>query len=267
MNLELIKSSYWGLYQKKQPITIAKHFNHIKDQSISEESIRYYASRSSVYSCLIEGSNIDFDLFCEYSTSNAVKSNKHFIEILDLIKSYEFASEAALGVTNFMKSHSLLSEHLIEESKYRGRARDKSVFIEADGIRVYDAASPDIVEDELKTLFRDITILLEQEMDISEIFYYASMIHLTVAHIHPFGDGNGRAARLLEKWFLAQKLGKTAWFIQSEKMYQTRLRSYYKNINIGKDYKSLNYDLSLPFLLMLPMSLTMNKHDQAEILF
>jgi Fic family protein len=82
------------------------------------------------------------------------------------------------------------------------------------------------------------------------------MIHLVFVKIHPFADGNGRSARLLEKWFLSQKLGSTAWFIPSEKLYQTRLRSYYKNVDIGKDYSSINFDLSIPFLLMLPMALT-----------
>ncbi|WP_220392957.1 Fic family protein [Chitinophaga lutea] len=34
------------------------------------------------------------------------------------------------------------------------------------------------------------------------------MIHLVFVKIHPRADGNGRSARLLEKWFLAVKLGK-----------------------------------------------------------
>ena len=56
--------------------------------------------------------------------------------------------------------------------------------------------------------------------NIEEVFYFASMLHLVFAHIHPFQDGNGRAARLLEKWFLASKLEDKAWLIQSEKFYK-----------------------------------------------
>ena len=75
--------------------------------------------------------------------------------------------------------------------------------------------------------------------------------------IHPFNDGNGRTSRLLEKWFLAQKLGEQAWYIQSEKHYYKNLNDYYKNLQrLGFEYETLDYDRCLPFLLMLPASLS-----------
>ena len=116
-----------------------------------------------------------------------------------------------------------------------------------------------MVVEETNKLFSDIEILVKREMTISEVFYFASMIHLVFVKIHPFADGNGRSARLLEKWFLAKKLGNKAWFIQSERLYQTRLKSYYKSVDIGTDYTTNNFDLSIPFLLLLPMALTIKK--------
>ena len=47
----------------------------------------------------------------------------------------------------------------------------------------------------------------------------AARLHVDFVGIHPFVDGNGRATRLIEKWFLAKKLGDIAWFITSEKNY------------------------------------------------
>ncbi|WP_394370742.1 Fic family protein [Pedobacter endophyticus] len=82
------------------------------------------------------------------------------------------------------------------------------------------------------------------------------LIHLRFAHIHPFRDGNGRAARLLEKWFLAQKLGIELWKIPSEKYYKEHQPEYYKNINLGVNFYELNYDNCLPIITMLPNSLT-----------
>ena len=65
----------------------------------------------------------------------------------------------------------------------------------------------------------------------------------------------GRSARLLEKWFLAQKLGYKAWFVQSEKYYYTQHDGYYNNIRaLGLEYPTPDYSKALPFLLMLPKS-------------
>jgi fido (protein-threonine AMPylation protein) len=74
--------------------------------------------------------------------------------------------------------------------------------------------------------------------------------------IHPFEDGNGRMARLLEQWFLASKLGPNAWHIPSEQYYYQNLAAYYRNVHIGFDYESVDYTRSVPFLLMLPQALS-----------
>jgi Fic family protein len=74
--------------------------------------------------------------------------------------------------------------------------------------------------------------------------------------IHPFQDGNGRTARLIEKWFLLEKLGEKANAIQLEKNYYKNLSHYYNNIKkIGLEYEDLNYRNSLDFLLMTVESL------------
>ena len=57
-----------------------------------------------------------------------------------------------------------------------------------------------------------------------------------------------------------QKLGEKAWFIQSEKFYYKNVNEYYKNLaRLGLYYEELNYEKSIPFLLMLPSSLTFEK--------
>ena len=43
-------------------------------------------------------------------------------------------------------------------------------------------------------------------------------------------------ARLLEKWFLAEKLGKKYWYLESEKFYWENREKYYKNLKIGAHY-------------------------------
>lgn len=104
----------------------------------------------------------------------------------------------------------------------------------------------------MRELFEDIERLLEAQLGVEEVFYYASFIHLKFVHIHPFADGNGRCARLLEKWFLSEKLGSDFWKLSSESYYKEHRHTYYGNINLGVNYYELDYAKCIPFLLMLP---------------
>ncbi len=120
----------------------------------------------------------------------------------------------------------------------------------------YVAASLEIVKNETEKLFDDIKLLRDVELSEAEMFYYAALIHLVFLKIHPFQDGNGRTARLIEKWFLMEKIGPKATAIQLEKNYYKQLDKYYQNIRkIGLDYENLDYSKSLDFLLMTSKSL------------
>jgi Fic family protein len=256
MKTKLITSEYLNYYKSKQPISILKHFNKIKETVLNAESFGYNIAKSSVYSSMIEGNPIDFDSYLRYTNSGFNTKSKSFKEIQDLIYAYDFASKNSLTKKNILLAHKILSDNLLEEEKYRGNIRDKDVFVYSREIQIYQGAKKEILDKEMDLFYMDLRILLSREMTMSEIFYYAAMVHLVFVKIHPFADGNGRMARLLEKWFLSQKLGKKAWFIQSEKLYQNRLKSYYGKMSMGPKYESTNYDLSVPFLLLLPMSLT-----------
>ena len=130
----------------------------------------------------------------------------------------------------------------------------------AEGKIEYAAASPFSVNNEMKKFYSDLNHLLETELTMQEVFYFASLLHLVFVKIHPFDDGNGRCARLIEKWFLAEKLGEKAWLIQSEKNYYMNHKAYYKNIRLsGLEYETLDYSKALLFLLILPHSLTINE--------
>lgn len=105
----------------------------------------------------------------------------------------------------------------------------------------------------MEKFFRDVDVLLAGDLSFAEVIYFASMIHLVFLKIHPWNDGNGRTARLLEKWFLAQKLEEKAWFIQNEKYYYENNQAYYNNIRaVGLEYEHLNYSNAMGFLKMLP---------------
>jgi len=156
--------------------------------------------------------------------------------------------------------HKLLSKHIVAKN-YQGKFRTHNMYVATDAGKIeYVAASPYEIEQEMQKFYRDIALLLKTEMSIEEVFFYASLVHLVFVKIHPWNDGNGRSARLLEKWFLAEKLGAKAWFVQSEKMYYQKHQTYYKNIRLlGLEYPELHYAQALPFMLMLPTVLV-EKH-------
>ena len=242
-------------YKEQQPITLLKHFNKLKANGNSAERFNFYFANSAVYSSMIEGNRIDFDSYLRYTESGMNKKGKSFTEIEDLKSAYGFAKSHTLTLKNLLAAHKKATKTVLSEPKYRGAIRDKNVFIYSDGVKIYTGASAEIVNKEVEKMFKDIETLLKADLSIAEVFYFASMLHLAFVKIHPFADGNGRMSRLLEKWFLASKLGEVAWYIQSERLYQKRLKSYYKNVHIGTDYTNIDYDCSLPFLLMLPMAL------------
>jgi Fic family protein len=256
--LKLISSKYFDKYNEKQPITLIKHFNKIKSIGQSKDNFNFYFSNSAVYSSMIEGNRIDFDSYLKYSYSGMNNKGKSFKEIEDLKMAYYFAKEHKLNFTNFLKCHKLLSNTVVEDKKYKGSIRDKDVYVFANGKKIFEGASKEIVTSEMIIFFDDIEILISRELTINQVFYYASMLHLILVQIHPFADGNGRCSRLIEKWFLSEKLGLNAWFIQSERLYQKRIVSYYKNVHLGDNYNNVNYDYSTPFLLMLSMALRLN---------
>ncbi len=253
MILKIIPTNLYEKYKNSQPITISKHFNKIKNTEVDFE---YLKKASAVYSSMIEGNEIDLDTYYKYYTSGMNTKTRSFKEIEDLENAYSYIQTNNINKKNILQIHKLLSNSNDIEDKYKGKYRDKSVTVNQGNIIIYTGAEAKIVDNEMSKLINDISILIKEKLSISEVFYYSSFVHLILVAIHPFADGNGRIARLIEKWFLYTKLGSKVFGINSEKLYLKRSKSYHKNINkIGVSYQKIDYDYSMSFLKMLPMAL------------
>jgi Fic family protein len=253
--LHIISNDLLAEYLEKVPNNLKDAFEALQDAEISTDSFSFYTSVSSVYSSKIEGEAIELDSYIKHKKFGIEFSPDYTKKIDDLYDAYSFAKVNELNKETIAQAHSLVSKNLLTKNS-QGKYRTQNMYVSTpDGRIEYVAASPFELEAEMEKFYTDLTLLLKTEMSIEEAFFYASMIHLVFVKIHPWNDGNGRSARLIEKWFLAEKLGDKAWFVQSEKMYYDQHQTYYSNIRLlGLEYSTLDYTKALPFLLMLPSS-------------
>ncbi|GAB5530653.1 MAG: hypothetical protein Roseis3KO_24300 [Roseivirga sp.] len=251
MELNLITSSLLKDYIRVAGKSPLETLDRLERQEMAVDYFQFYKAVSSVYSSKIEGEEIDFDSFFKHKFLSVPFKTDYTKKADDLFAAYEFIDDQPLNFANVQKAHAILSANLLPASE-QGRIRTNPMFVIGSNDQIeYVAAGPAIVKDEVEKLFTDIEHLRKLELNEYEVFYYAALIHLVFVKIHPFQDGNGRTARLMEKWFLWEKLGEKAVDVQLEKNYFLHLQDYYDNIKkLGLEYETLDYSKALDFLLM-----------------
>jgi Fic family protein len=255
MKLQLIRSDLLPEFLEKVG-ALATAFDALKEAEISTENFSFYTSVASVFSSKIEGEEIELDSYIKHKALGIQFQADYTKKIDDLYNAYIFAQNNALNEINVAKAHTLISKNIVAKN-YQGKLRNNNMYnATEEGQIEYVAISPFELKAEMEKFYTDLTILLDQKMSTEEVFYYGAFIHLVFVKIHPWNDGNGRTARLLEKWFIAQKLGAKVWFLQSEKNYYNHHQLYYTNLRaLGIEYIELDYNQAIPFLLMLPNAL------------
>ncbi len=256
MNLKILPTILLEKYCESTTDADLKTYERLTDSELSIDAFSFYTSVSAVFSSKIEGENIDLDSYVKHKRFGIEFLPDYTRKIDDLYNAYQLAKTARCDGYNIALVQRILTKHILPEAR-QGKVRTGNMYVTtSDGKIEYVAASPLVVQPELEKFYNDIDSLMSMSLSIQEIFFFASLLHLVFVKIHPFDDGNGRTARLIEKWFLAEKLGEKAWLIQSEKNYYTHHQTYYKNIRLlGLEYETLDYSKALPFLLMLPQSL------------
>ncbi|MBN2773003.1 MAG: Fic family protein [Prolixibacteraceae bacterium] len=251
MELKILTSKLLKDFNDRVKESPLEKLSRIKNPEIPVDYFQFYKSVSSVYSSKIEGEDIDFDSYYKHKFLKVKYKADYTRKADDLYAAYDFIDNNKLNLKNIQKAHSILCSNLLPKSQ-QGLIRTNPMFvINSDDKIEYVAASPEIVKVELDRLFSDIDSLLKKDLTDFEIFYYAALIHLVFVKIHPFQDGNGRTGRLLEKWFLLEKMGEKAASVQLEKNYFNKINDYYSNIRkLGIEYEDLDYNKSLDFLLM-----------------
>ena len=258
---EILPVELLDAYCNQVSYELLNTYTKLTDSELSINTFSFYTSVSAVYSSKIEGENIELDSYVKHKRFGVEFLPDYTQKTDDLYKAYQFAKSAKLNQENITKAHQILTQHILPKNQ-QGKLRTGNMYVTtADGKIEYIAASAFTVSIELQKFYADLKILVQQQLTLQQVFFFAALLHLVFVKIHPYNDGNGRTSRLIEKWFLAEKLGEKAWLIQSEKNYYLQHKIYYNNIRLlGLEYEFLDFSKALSFLLMLPQSLKINNN-------
>lgn len=138
----------------------------------------------------------------------AIYTKKDQQEIKNLIKAYNFLSSIAFSDKPFLVTqevicelHKIITSNVPDESNIPGKYRNGIVYV-GDTLHGGRYTPPKILQD-IKNLMREFTEWINSNKLIQcNPFIRASLAHYYFATIHPFWDGNGRTARLLEALLL-----------------------------------------------------------------
>ncbi|OOG70558.1 Fic family protein [Algoriphagus sp. A40] len=254
---KLLSFQYIKEYQQGLPAGLEEAFLKIKEKPWNLDSFKFYTAVSVMASAKIEGESLEIDSYLKHKTQEVEYLPNLTQKPNDLFEAYEFARDHSLTLDNFLEAHQICTKHLLPDSS-RGKLRKGNMLImnqQTQQIQ-YEAAFGSQVKSEFDQFWKELSKILSSKLTFQESLFFASLVHLVFVKIHPFADGNGRTARLLEKWFLSNKLGEKAWFIPSEYFYFTHLGDYYQNLGrVGLFYEKLDYSQAIPFLIMLPKAI------------
>jgi len=162
-------------------------------------------------------------------------------EVKNAYKAYGMINEFnGYNETDLLKAHSIITNLINDESgKYRNHG--EGVF---DGEKVIFVAPP---ENMVPILMKDLFDWLKKDNE-TPLLIKSCIFHYEFVFIHPFGDGNGRIARLWQNVLLT-KWNPIFEYIPIESQIKKYQKLYYENIDYC--HKNGNSNKFIEFMLLM----------------
>ena len=210
----------------------------------TQASIRLRASVESIHSSTsIEGNPLSTDEVRAIVTSDKILTKEEYaaIEVQNYKRALDYIDQRRHGDSNLtlgdiLELHRIITDRLLDKTR-NGKIRRNPVYIENQQHEIlYTAIAPEQVKDALLDL---VAWVNDSQFFIHPVII-AAVIHLRIAAIHPFADGNGRTARALTSLFLALNQYDCDGSLELDSYYASDRKAYYAILQLinGKNYAS-----------------------------
>ena len=213
-------------------------FNNLKRMPTLRRNYRIKSIHSSL---AIEANSLSLDQVRDVIDGKTVIGPKRdIIEVQNAYKAYEMIeSFNPFKEKDLLKAHGIIA-YLIDKEYGRYRSHSEGV-IDESGKVIHIAPSEKMVP----TLMIDLFDWLNNDKD-TPLLLKSCIFHYEFVFIHPFGDGNGRTARLWQNLIL-MKWNKNFEYIPLESFIYKYQSEYYEAIDISN--KAGNSDCFIKFML------------------
>ena len=247
-----------------QPLEIELHllFESLRELPILPDQAKSFEERL-IHRSIFSTAALEGNPLREHEVSEIISGNNKSaieskdIEIYNLAQAYQFI-EAVSREENFIinenlitELHAIITQNLHYEDCVPGRYRNHIVKV---GDKAHGGVTPP------PKCLADIQNLMEtfvnwfQHIEASELLpvYKAAIAHYHLAKIHPFADGNGRVARLVESAIL-KKYGIKYLPEMLSNYYYREIDNYYRAFSLCR--KNKRNDISAFILFVLQGSI------------
>lgn len=221
------------------------------------------------HSTAIEGNTLNMHEINEVLAGKTIDATgREIYEVKNYKKALDWIAKKKTPVItekDILRIHALLSAHILPRDR-SGNYREEPVYVVARTpiSQVIRYTAPDHTETPRFVKALCTWINQARKERLSPIII-AGIAHAEIAAIHPFIDGNGRAARLLATLILYTEKHDFRKLFALENYYNTNRPEYYKAIHLGKNYeerRSSNLTRWLEYFVMgflVEMQLVMDK--------